>query len=373
MMFGSIFRIMALVRKELLAMLKDPRGRAVLFIPPALQCLVFGYVVSFDLNQIPYAAFDRDRSGASYEMLAAFDGSGVFQRIANLERADDVKTVVDDRRALLVIQIDQDFERKLLSAQSADVQVIADGRNSNTAGTAMTYARTVVDAFNTQWRETHGGTGPPLRAISRAWYNWNLETRWSIVPSLIGTLTLAEMLLLTAMSIAREKEQGTFDQLLVTPFRPAEIMTGKALPSLFVGLSQSTVILLVAQLWFRIPFAGSFVTLYIGITLFLLAAAGIGLLVSSLVTTMQQALLASFLLVMPFTLLSGLLTPLSSMPEALQQFSRLNPLRYMIDMAQRVYLEGAGVDRLASDLLPLAATAVLTLSIGSFVFRRRLG
>jgi ABC-2 type transport system permease protein len=372
-MIDSIFRIIALVRKELLAMLKDPRGRAVLFIPPALQCLVFGYVVTFDLSRIPYAAFDRDRSAASYELLAAFDGSGVFQRIGNLERTGDVRTVVDDRRALLVIQIDQDFGRKLLSGQSADVQVIADARNSNTAGTAMTYANTVVDAFNAQWRQAHGAAGPPVRVTSRAWYNWNLETRWSIVPSLIGTLTLAEMLLLTAMSIAREKEQGTFDQLLVTPFRPAEIMAGKALPSLFVGLSQSTVILLVAQLWFRIPFAGSFVTLYLGITLFLLAAAGIGLLVSSLVATMQQALLATFLLVMPFTLLSGLLTPLSSMPEALQEFSLINPLRYMIDIAQRVYLEGVGADRLTFDLWPLAATAVVTLSVGGFVFRRRLG
>jgi ABC-2 type transport system permease protein len=372
-MLQSLFRILALIRKELLAMLKDPRGRAVLFVPPALQCLVFGYVVSFDLNQIPYAAFDRDHSAASYALLAAFDGSGVFQRIGNLERAGDVANVIDQRRALLVIGIDQDFERKLLAGGAAEVQVIADGRNSNTAGTATSYAGTVVDAFNAQWREAHGSAAPPISVTTRAWFNWNLETRWSIVPSLVGTLTLAEMLLLTAMSIAREKEQGTFDQLLVTPFRPVEIMAGKALPSLLVGWSQSTVILLVAQLWFKIPFAGSFATLYLGITLFLLAAAGTGLLVSSLVATMQQALLASFLLVMPFTLLSGLLTPLSSMPEALQEFSLINPLRYMIDIAQRVYLEGVGADRLGFDLWPLAATALVTLSVGSFVFRRRLG
>jgi ABC-2 type transport system permease protein len=334
---------------------------------------VFGYVVTFDLNQVSYAAFDRDRSGSSYQLLATLDGSGIFRRVANLERSADIKTVVDEGSALLVVQIDQDFERKLLSGQSADVQVIADGRNSNTAATAMNYVDTAVDAFNAQWRTVHGGAGRPVRVTSRAWYNWNLESRWSIVPSLVGTLTLAEMLLLTAMSIAREKEQGTFDQLLVTPFRPAEIMVGKALPSLLVGLSQSTVILLVAQLWFRIPFAGSFLTLYVGITLFLLAAAGIGLLVSSLVGTMQQALLASFLLVMPFTLLSGLLTPLSSMPAALQTFSLINPLRYMIDVAQRVYLEGVGLDRLTFDLWPLALTAALTLSVGGWLFRRRLG
>lgn len=372
-MVASLFRIAALVRKELLAMLKDPRARAVLFVPPALQCLVFGYVMNYDLNRVSYAVFDRDRSAASYELLAALDGSGVFQRVANLEREADVKTEIDDRRALVVVEIDQDFERRLLAGGPANVQVIADGRNSNTAGTALNYVGTVVDSFNADWWTAHGGGGPPIKVSSRVWYNSNLETRRSILPSLVGTLTIAEVLLMTAMSIAREKEEGTFDQLLVTPFRPAEIMTGKALPSLLVGLSQSSVILLVAQLWFRIPFAGSFLTLYSGLILFLLAASGIGLLLSSLVGTMQQALLISFLVAMPFTLLSGLFTPLSSMPQVLQYFSLINPLSYMIDISRRVYLEGVGVDRLTFDLWPLALTAMLTLSIGAWVFRRQLG
>jgi ABC-2 type transport system permease protein len=372
-MLAFFFRIVALVRKELLAMLKDPRGRAVLFVPPALQCLVFGYAVNYDLNRVAYAAYDRDRSAASSELLASLDGSGVFHRVANLDRMAQVKSMIDDRRVLLVIQIDQDFERRLLAGESASVQAIADGRNSNTAGTALNYVGTIVDSFNAQWWAAHGGAGPPVTVTSRSWYNWNLETRRSILPSLVGTLTLAEILLMTAMSIAREKEEGTFDQLLVTPFRPAEIMIGKAVPSLLVGLSQSTVILLVAQLWFRIPFAGSFLTLYAGLTLFLLAACGIGLLVSSLVATMQQALLVSFMVAMPFTLLSGLFTSISSMPAALQDFSVINPLRYMIDISRRVYLEGVGLDRLTFDLWPLALTAILSLSIGGWAFRRRLG
>jgi len=149
-MLDSLFRIVALIRKELLAMFKDPRERAVLFVPPALQCLIFGYVATFDLNRVFYAAFDRDRSAASHELLASLDGSGVFQRVANLERMADVKTTIDKQHALLVVQIDQDFERRLLAGQSADVQVIADGRNSNTARTAMNYIRTVVDAINAQ-------------------------------------------------------------------------------------------------------------------------------------------------------------------------------------------------------------------------------
>jgi ABC-2 type transport system permease protein len=221
--------------------------------------------------------------------------------------------------------------------------------------------------------QTTGGGGPPVRVTTRAWYNSNLVDRWSIIPGLIGTLTLPEMLLMTAMGIAREKEEGTFDQLLVAPFRSAEIMVGKALPSLFVFLSQCTVFLLVAQLWFRIPFAGSFVTLYVGITLFLLAVTGIGLLLSSLVGTMQQALLVCFLLAMPLMLLSGVFTSARSMPKAMQDFDLINPLSYMIDFSRRVYLEGIGLDRLTSDLWPMAAMAALTLSIGAWVFNRRLG
>src|SRR5271169_1635439 len=207
-MLASFFRIVALVRKELLAMLKDPRARAVLFVPPALQCLVFGYVVNYDLNRVSYAVFDRDRSAASYEFLASLDGSGLFHRVANLERPADVKTMIDERCALLVVEIDQDFERRLLSGQSADVQVIADGRNSNTANTAVNYVGTAVDSFNAKWWTAHGGGGPPVRVTTRTWYNSNLEDRWSIIPGLIGTLTLPEMLLMTAMGVAREKEEG---------------------------------------------------------------------------------------------------------------------------------------------------------------------
>lgn len=174
------------------------------------------------------------------------------------------------------------------------------------------------------------------------------------------------------MSVAREREEGTFDQLLVTPIRPAEIMVGKALPSMFVGTMQATSVLLVAQLWFGIPFAGSFITLYAGLCLFLLAAVGMGLLVSSVAATMQQAMLFAFVLVMPFSLLSGLTTPISNMPLVLQYLTVINPLRYAIEITHRVYLEGAGFTQLWPQLWPLALIASLTLSAAAWMFRDRL-
>jgi ABC-2 type transport system permease protein len=185
-------------------------------------------------------------------------------------------------------------------------------------------------------------------------------------------LTLIQTMTLTVMAVAREREQGTFDQLLVTPFRPYEIMAGKALPSMLVGLIQSTGVLLVAQLWFRIPFAGSYFTLYTGLLFFLMAAVGIGLLLSSLATTMQQAMLYSLLFIMPFSLLSGLTTPLSNMPGVMRAFTSINPLSYAIDLARRVYLEGVGLNVLTGDLWPLAAIAAVTLTAASWMFSNRM-
>src|SRR5882757_2390290 len=289
-MLDTILRIIALTRKELLAVLKDKRARMSLLIPPLVQTLIFGYAASYDLNHVPYAVFDQDRSAASAELLARLDGSGVFERVANVHRAADIKQLIDNKQALIVLQIDADFERRLQLGQTANLQVIADGRNSNTAATASGYVNTIVDSFNTEWLASHGQPGPALQVVTRAWYNPNFETRWNMIPGMIGTLTLLQTLLLTAMSVAREREQGTFDQLLVTPFRPVEIMIGKALPSMLIGIVQASTVLLVALLWFRIPFAGSFVSLYTGLILFLLAAVGIGLLVSSVSQTMQQAM-----------------------------------------------------------------------------------
>lgn len=371
-MIDTLLRVAALMRKELLAILKDPRTRLSIILPPILQCLIYGYVATYDLNQVQYAVLDKDRSAASRELLAGLDGSGVFRRVADLSRPAEITRIIENGHALLVVQIEQDFARRLMSGSFADVQVIADGRNSNTAGTAMSYVNAIIEQFNADWRAQHNQGDPPVRLNMRAWYNPNLETRWHMIPALLGMLTLLETVLLTGLSVAREREQGTFDQLLVTPFRPAEIMVGKAVPPILIGIVQATLVLLVAQLWFEIPFAGSFITLYLALALFLLAASGMGLLLSSVAATMQQAMLYAFLLIMPFALLSGFTTPISSMPEFLQYFTLLNPLRYAIEMAHRVYLEGAGLPLLWPQLWPLAIIAAVTLSSASWMFRHRL-
>ena len=365
-------RILALIRKELLAVLKDPRSRISLFTPPLVQCFIFGYAATYDLNNVPYAVLDRDRSIASQQLLAKFDGSGVFRRIADLQNQQEIAGLINDHSALLIIEIERQFERQLLAGRTAGIQLISDGRNSNTAATANGYVNSIVETFNADWRAGHGLAALPIKVVSRAWFNPNFESRWHMVPGMIASLTMLQTMMLTALSVAREREQGTFDQLLVTPYTATEIMVGKAVPSMLIGLVQASLVLLVAQLWFEIPFSGAYLTLYLGLGSFLLAAVGIGLLISAISATMQQAMLYSFMVLMPFMLLSGLTTPVRNMPESLQFVTQLNPLRHAISLVERVYLEGATLTMLEQYLLPLLLIGLVTLSAAAILFRYRL-
>lgn len=371
-MNATLHRILVLIRKELIAVLKDPRSRIILIMPVILQSLLFGYAATFDLDEVPYALLDSDRSGASSDFMAYIDGSGVFQRVKNLGSAAEIPDVIGRKEALLVIHIPANFERDLLSGMGASMQAITDGRNSNTGGTAGAYVGLAVERFNAQWLAQHAGLRLPLTIETRAWYNANLETRWNMIPSLVAALSMLQVLMLTALSVAREREQGTFDQLLVTPLRPTEIMIGKAVPPILIGLVQSSVILLVALFWFRIPFQGSFATLYFGLILFMSAAVGIGLALSAFSKTMQQAMLYTFVLLMPMMLLSGLTSAISNMPTLMQYITLGNPLRYAIEMVQRVYLEGAGIAVVYNDMWPLVVIAAITLPVAVWLFRHRL-
>ncbi|MTW12490.1 ABC transporter permease subunit [Pseudoduganella eburnea] len=371
-MTDFFYRIAAIVRKEFLAVLKDPKSRFILVVPAIVQSLLFGYAATYDLTDVPYALNDASHSAASAELLAKLDASGTFRRTLVFETQQALRDAIDSEKALLAISIPADFERQLYAGGAAPLQVVLDGRNSNTAGSAAAYVGAVVADFNRQWREKHGGAQPGLSIESRAWFNPNLETRWYLMPGMIAALSMLQTLLLTALSVAREREQGTFDQLLVTPLTPTEIMIGKALPPIMIGLLQSTLILLVTRLWFAVPMAGSLISIYAALTLFTIASVGIGLSISAVSLNMQQAMLYTFVLVMPMMLLSGLTTPVRNMPEVLQVLTMANPLRFAIDMVQRIYLEGVGLGTLWPSMLPLLLIALLTLPLAAWLFRHRL-
>ena len=365
-------RIIALVGKEFLALLKDKKSRFVIIAPPLVQLLVFGYAATFDLNHVPYAVYNEDSGSASRELLAHFEGSPTFRLVASIHRDAQIRPLIDHKGALMVLHIGPQFSRDIALGRTAPIQVIVDGRNSNTALLVLNYARTIVQGFNTARLDAVGQSALPAHLEVRAWFNPNLQSRWFIIPGIVGLLTLVVTMLVTALSVAREREQGTFDQLLVTPLRPFEILLGKALPGFIIGTFEATLIVLVAVFWFHVPLHGSLLTLYTGIFLFLLSAIGVGLMISSLAVTQQQGLLGAFLFLVPAVILSGFATPIENMPPLLQDFTLINPVRYYMVVLRSVFLEGASFQMLIPQFWPMVVIGVVSLALASWLFRHRM-
>lgn len=272
----------------------------------------------------------------------------------------------------MALHIGPHFSRDLLLNRPAQLQVIVDGRDSNTASLVLGYAQNIVTDFSQGWVSSHGETPSPIRLAERTWFNPNLESRWFVVPGIVGLLTLVVTMLVTALSVAREREAGTFDQVLVTPMRPIEILLGKALPGFIIGFIESTFIIIIATVWFHIPLRGSLVALYLGLFLFLLSTIGVGLMISSIAVTQQQGLLGAFLFLVPSIILSGFATPIANMPPAVQYLTLINPMRYFLVILRSVFLKGATVHLLLSQYWPMAVIGLTNLFVASRLFRRRL-
>jgi ABC-2 type transport system permease protein len=365
-------RIIALMKKEFLTLLQDKKSRFVIIGPPLLQLLVFGYAATFDLNHVAFAVYNEDGGSASREFIARFKGSANFQLVRQVRDEAEISPMIDNKEALLLIHIGPHFSRDLNLGEPAPLQVIIDGRDSNTALIALGYLRTIVTDFNEQWARNHNLQSPPAKLVTRAWFNPNLESRWFIVPGIVGLLTLVVTMLVTALSVAREREQGTFDQLLVTPMRPTEILLGKALPGFVIGLVEATAIIAIAVFWFDIPLRGHLLTLYTGLLLFLLSAIGVGLMISSFAVTQQQGLLGAFLFLVPAIILSGFATPIANMPEAVQTLTLIDPLRYFMVVLRGVFLEGTSFHLLLDQFWPMAVIGLCTLALAGWLFRHRM-
>jgi ABC-2 type transport system permease protein len=368
----ALNRILALTVKELLTILKDKRSRFVLIVPPLLQLFVFGYAASFDLNDIAVAVYNEDRSVPSRELIARITGSPHFDLRATIGSDQEIAPLIDNREVLLVVHIGPQFSQYLKDGRKAPVQLILDGRNSNTALLALGYLRTIVTDFNQSWTRQQGLPELPAVLQMRAWFNQSLLSRWFIVPGIVALLTLVVTTTVTGLSVAREREAGTFDQLLVTPMRPVEILIGKSLPGIVIGMVEGSFILLMAVFWFEVPLRGSLPALYLGMFLFLLSAVGIGLMISSLAVTQQQGILGAFLFLVPSVILSGFATPIANMPALVQQLTYLNPLRYFLRILRGVFLEGNDYRLLVDQYWPMAVIGVVTLALAGWLFRHRM-
>ena len=367
-------RILALVIKEFMVILRDPKSRFVVIGPPLIQFFFFGYAATFDVTHVRYAVLDQDRTAISREFLAAFSGSDNFKLVRYLNSVLEVDRAIDSQEVRLVIQIEDRFSEKLLHGHGTRVQVIADGRNSNVASVALGYVENIVSRFNQQWSLNNVERAKILLTVEdRAWFNANLLSRWYIVAPLGGTISMVVVMILTSLSVAREREFGTFDQLLVAPFTPGEILLAKSLPGIIFGLLDSLMLVAGSVLWFGLPFRGSFPALVLILTVFMISVVGVGLLVSSLSMTMQQALIGSFCFIMPAVVLSGFTTPIENMPEWLQTGTLVNPLRYVVTALRWVFLEGAEMIDIWPQTWPLLIIAGLTLLPAAWLFRHRVG
>jgi ABC-2 type transport system permease protein len=365
-------RVIALMIKEFLALLKDKKGRMVFIGPPIIQLIVFGYAATFDLNQVPYAVFNEDSGAAARQFLQRVQGSPTFRLAGYLENDGQIAPLIDTKKVLMVLHIGPRFTEDLLLRRPAPLQVIIDGRNSNTAMLIAGYMRTILTRFNQEWAEINGYSPPPAKLNIRAWFNPNLQSRWFIVPGIVGLLTLVVTVMVTALSVAREREAGTFDQLLVTPLGPVEILLGKALPGMVIGFLEANLIILIAVLWFHVPLRGSLVALNLGLFLFLLSVIGVGLMISSIAVTQQQGLLGGFLFLVPSIILSGFATPIANMPQAVQVLTLMNPMRYFLVILRSAFLEGASIPLLWPEYWPMAIIGIVNLALAAWLFRHRM-
>lgn len=368
----SLRQIFALAIKEFLALMRDKRSRLVIIAPPIMQLLIFGFAASFDLNHVPIAIYNQDQGEQSRDFIAHLQGSPHFDIIKFIVREDEIAAVIDNRDALLVLNIGTQFSADLLKGEQTQIQALVDGRNSNTALIALNYIQNILLDYNQNWLKQHGRAGPKVILLQRNWFNENLQSQWFIVPGIVGLLTLVVTLLVTALSVAREREQGTFDQLLVTPLRPIQILMGKAIPGMVIGLFEGTLIILVAVYLFNIPLRGDIGALYLGLLLFILSATGVGLMISAIALTQQQAILGAFMFMVPAVILSGFSTPIANMPELMQWLTMLDPLRYFLIIVRGIFLEGDSYALLLNQYWPMGLIGLFSLSLAGWLFRHRM-
>ncbi len=359
-----VARIAALVRKELRQLFRDPRTKRVIFASPVIQLVLFGYAVNTDVRHAATWVVDHDRTQASRHLVDAFTAAGYFEVVGRSDDPAALGRALDRGDAVVGLWIARGFAADLDAGRAPAVQVLVDGSNSNTATVAQGYAVRIL-----------GGSGAPAPVAldARAWFNPALSSADYNVPAVIGVIVLLMCLLLTALGVVREREMGTLDQLLVSPLRPSELMLGKTLPVAGIALVQLATVTVVALLWFDVPLRGSVAALLLAALLFILAGLSVGLLLSTVSNTQQEAFLAMFLFVMPAIILSGFLYPIETMPEVFQWLTLANPLRHFLEVVRGVFLKGAGVGDLAVQFVVLAAMAGAGLAVAVRRFRAMLG
>jgi len=371
----SWLRIREMVRKEFIQLFRDKRSRPILILTPLIQLLVFGYVVNYDIKDIRVALIDQAQTRESRLLADSFTVGGIFRITHRPVDARGMEELFLNGKADIGIRIPPDFSSRIRRGETADVQILADGGMSNMASLRISYAVMVLDRLNTELvrelygRDLHYGK---IDARIRAWYNPNLDSQNFFVPGIVAFVIMLISLLLTSIAIIKERENGTMEQLIVTPLKPIELIIGKTIPYTIIAVGQMVFVMLFALYWFDVPLAGSVLDLFLATCLFLLSTLGVGLFISTVSKTQQQAMMTTFFFILPFFMLSGFVFPIANMPEVVQWLTYLNPLRYFLVIIRGIFLKGVGLHILWPQYVALAVLGIMVFTGAIGRFRKRL-
>lgn len=372
-------RIRHMLIKEFIQVFRDPKMKGVIFVMPILQVLVFGYAVTTDVRDVPTAVYDLDNSVVSRELVARFIRSGYFDVVEYADGEDRIGELIDRGKINVALRMNRGFGEDLRGGRIAHLQLIIDGTDSNTAGIVLDYAGKITGEFSEQvlinrFTRLKGPAQKPGRAElqTRAWFNDNLESRNFYVPGVIAIVVMLITLMLTSMAVVREKEIGTIEQIMVTPITPAEFILGKTVPFALIGFADVIGVTLIGVFWFGVPIRGSLLLLFVATTLYLMTTLSVGLFISTVSQTQQQAMMSTFFFYFPAVLLSGFMFPIANMPEIVQWLTYLNPLRYFLVIVRGIFLKGVGPGVLWPQMVSLGVMGVTTLWLVSRRFRKTL-
>ncbi|HNW25330.1 MAG TPA: ABC transporter permease [Candidatus Gastranaerophilaceae bacterium] len=365
-------RILSLIKKEFIAIWADPRSRILIIVPPLLQLFIFAHAATMEVRNLHVAVLDKSNTLQSRELTADFANSRWFKKIIYVKDENELAKLIRQQKVQMGLSFNTDFATKLLAQKTADVQVIVDGRQTNVAAITNGYASEIIAQYEAKSFPKRYKSVPRINLEVRNWYNPNLIFLWYTVISLISILATTIALVLTALSIARERELGTFDQLIVSPLSSLEILIGKTVPPLIISIVLSSIMTLAATFAFQIPFTGSIWLFWMGMFFYLLSILGVGLFISSICKTQQQAILGAFTFQMPAILLSGFISPVEEMPIFFQYFTYVNPIRFFLVIMKGLFLKAMPLHDVAQNIIPLIFIAVLTLCVATWTFKRNL-
>ena len=367
----SFHRVRSLVIKELQALIGDPSSRRILILPVILQVVLFPLAATLEVKNNCLAIYNEDSGAVAVELVQRFATAKAFSTFTIVRSEPELEKAITEQKALLAVHFPEDFSRRFLADRSSNLQVILDGRRSSSGQIAAGYLQTIVQDYLTEVN-TSNGTPDRSAIIVRHWFNPNLDYYRVILPSLIANILTIGSLIVTSLSVAREREQGTFDQLLVSPLTSEMIMMGKGIPAMLIATVQATIVFLATVFIYGVDFQGSVLIFYLSMFVYVCALVGIGLLISSICSTQQQAFLGSFCFLMPAILLSGFSAPIDNMPRAFQILTWFNPLTHFIAIARGIFLKDVGLDFIVMHLLPLIGLAAASLGAAAWIFRHRL-